>query len=596
MANSEKLTAQPKTDAEWESRARERFRAKDYDAAREALENALLANPSNPVALALMGEIYFEHGDLRQAIGHYVLAIAANPEVPAYKERFIELAGLTPFYRHNEAMQAALEECLKTPGLDCARAQILWYTLLTTQPAFKKIYKFSNFGSRVSFNVKSFDKADYRPLLDPFFLNGLKKIAVYHPVFEEFLTCLRKRLLESLDAPKPRFARADVVSIAGALAHYAFYTEFIFDTTDEEERAVAALRGKLEMDEAAMKDAATAAVYACYAPLHALSSSAKIAAFHANDDISGVIGVQIHDHLALLKRRGAVEAVTPIEDAVSKKVQEQYEEFPYPRWKAYSKEIADEQAEGGLRGKKAEILVAGCGTGREAIQHAAVFPDAGVLGVDLSRMSLAYAIGRAEELGFKNVTFRQADILKLGALDKKFDYISSSGVLHHMDKPLEGWRVLCGLLKAGGLMRIALYSKIARRHIVEAHKAIASGGFSGTARGMRQFRRRSPELLDRTAMQDLYNRGDYFHLSMYRDLLFHVQEHRFDIPEIAQMLQTLGLEFVKFGGIPPGVLAAYRKDYPDDPEAKNLAHWHAFEQENPDTFSNMYHFWCRKRA
>lgn len=596
MANSEKLSVQPKTEAEWEKRARENFRAKDYDAAREALDNALEANPSNPAALALMGEIYFEHGDLRQAIGHYVLAIQSNPGVLAYKERFVELAGLTPFYKHNDAMQEALEECLKTPGLDCARAQILWYTLLSNQPAFKKLYKFSNFGSRVSFNLKSFDKADYRPMLEPFFTDGLKKIAVYHPVFEEFLTHLRKRLLESLTAEKPHFAREDVASLAGPLAHYAFYTEFIFDTTEEEDRAVADLRKRLENDEEAMKDVAVVAVYACYAPLHALSSSAQIAELHEKDGIADVIGVQIHDHIALLKRREAVEAVTPIEDAVSKKVQEQYEEFPYPRWKAYSKEIADEEAEGGLRGKKAEILVAGCGTGREAIQHAAVFPDAAVLGVDLSRTSLAYAIGRAEELGVRNATFRQADILKLGALDRKFDYISSSGVLHHMDKPIEGWRVLCDLLKPGGLMRIALYSKIARRHIVEAHKAIAAGGFAASASGMRQFRRGSPDVLDRTVMQDLCNRGDYFHLSMYRDLLFHVQEHRYDLPEIAEMLNTLGLEFIKFGGVPSGALAAYQKEYPDDPEAKNLAHWHEFEQENPDLFSNMYHFWCRKKT
>ena len=34
-----------------------------------------------------------------------------------------------------------------------------------------------------------------------------------------------------------------------------------------------------------------------------------------------------------------------------------------------------------------------------------------------------------------------------------------------MEDPLEGWRVLSGFLKEGGLMKIGLYSKHARQHI-----------------------------------------------------------------------------------------------------------------------------------
>ena len=36
----------------------------------------------------------------------------------------------------------------------------------------------------------------------------------------------------------------------------------------------------------------------------------------------------------------------------------------------------------------------------------------------------------------------QADILNLNKLERQFDIIESSGVLHHMDEPLTGWRVL----------------------------------------------------------------------------------------------------------------------------------------------------------
>lgn len=595
MQNQGKTQVRRETSAEWEQRVRKNIASRQLDAAREELEDVLDADAHNAAALSLMGELYFEHGDLRQAIGHYVLAITENPENFSSKERFIELAGFSPFYKANDVMRKVLLTCLQTPKLDCARAQILWYTLLMTHPAFKNIYKSSNFGSTVSFNIKAFDRAkDTSALLDPFFLDGLKKIAVYHPVFEEFLTYLRKCLLNSLEGDKPRFARDSVVRIAGALAHYCFYTEYIFDVTPEEKKALAALRERLETDEEAMKDAAAVAVFGCYEMLYGLKSFEKIASLHREGPIADVIALQIDEQSALVNRRGSIEAITIIDKEFSEKMQGQYEEFPYPRWKTYSRLISDEEAEGGLRGKKIQILVGGCGTGREPIQLAAVFPDSHVLGIDLSRSSLSYAIGRAEDLGVRNVEFKQADILHVGNIGREFDYISSSGVLHHM-KNLEGWDVLCGLLKPGGLMRIALYSEIARRNIVKAHEAIEKGGYDSTAEGMRKFRRESPDLLDRTVMQDLMNRGDYYHLSMYRDLLFHVQEFRVTIPQIAEKIKSLGLEFVKFG-VEPQVLVLYRKMFPDESKLWDLDNWHAFEQEYPDTFSNMYHFFCRKKA
>ncbi|MDF3025562.1 MAG: Tetratricopeptide 4, partial [Alphaproteobacteria bacterium] len=88
---------------------------------------------------------------------------------------------------------------------------------------------------------------------------------------------------------------------------------------------------------------------------------------------------------------------------------------------------------------------------------------------------------------------------------------------------------------------------------------------------------------------------DSYHLSMYRDLLFHVQEHCFDIPGIKSALDTLGLEFIKFG-LPDNVWALYARKFPDDKDGRNLDNWHKLELENPDIFTHMYHFWCRKTA
>jgi SAM-dependent methyltransferase len=153
--------------------------------------------------------------------------------------------------------------------------------------------------------------------------------------------------------------------------------------------------------------------------------------------------------------------------------------LPIPRWNAYSTTIHSEEHEGHLKAKKADILVAGCGTGREAIELASVFPKAKVLAVDLSLSSLAYASQKAAEFGLKNITFRQADISNLHRITDKFDFIACSGVLHHMKDVFPGWKTLANLLKSQGVMRIALYSNLAREPINEARAAHCKKRFYG---------------------------------------------------------------------------------------------------------------------
>ena len=45
-----------------------------------------------------------------------------------------------------------------------------------------------------------------------------------------------------------------------------------------------------------------------------------------------------------------------------------------------------------------------------------------------------------------------------------------------MDDPFAGWQVLVNCLKPGGLMRIGLYSELAKRHIVKLREEIRDAG------------------------------------------------------------------------------------------------------------------------
>ncbi len=80
-------------------------------------------------------------------------------------------------------------------------------------------------------------------------------------------------------------------------------------------------------------------------------------------------------------------------------------------------------------------------------------------------------------------------------------------------------------------------------------------------------------------------------MSECRDLLFHVQEHQFTIPEISAFLAETGFTFVGFETPARG---AYLRRFPSDQAAVDLANWTTFEIENPSTFAQMYQFWIQK--
>ena len=69
-----------------------------------------------------------------------------------------------------------------------------------------------------------------------------------------------------------------------------------------------------------------------------------------------------------------------------------------------------------------------------------------------------------------------------------FDVIEAGGVLHHLDDPFAGWRVLIELLRPGGFMYLGLYSALGRQHIVNVRQLIAERGYRSSPDDIRRFR------------------------------------------------------------------------------------------------------------
>ena len=95
-------------------------------------------------------------------------------------------------------------------------------------------------------------------------------------------------------------------------------------------------------------------------------------------------------------------------------------------------------------------------------------------------------------------------------------------------------------------------------------------------------------------MARLCNRKDFFSSSECRDLIFHVQEQRFTLPQIETALQSLDLKFLGFEMRSQDVFRMFKNTYPEKDSLTSLSLWHSFERDNPDTFRGMYQFWCKK--
>ncbi|MDB3861844.1 class I SAM-dependent methyltransferase [Paracoccaceae bacterium] len=219
------------------------------------------------------------------------------------------------------------------------------------------------------------------------------------------------------------------------------------------------------------------------------------------------------------------------------------------------------------------------------------FKSSKVLAIDLSLSSLSYAQRKTDELGIKNIEYMQADILDLGKLKKQFDIVESIGVLHHMDDPLAGWKVLTDCLKDGGLMQIGLYSEFARKNIVETRKEISQLGIGTSDAEMKSFRLMMIASDKGHRSKDL-NATDFYSLSELRDLLFHVQEHRFTIPQIKDSLNKLGLKFCGFES--DKITTQFKLANTTKGDLYDLDKWQKYEEANPLTFASMYQFWCQK--
>ena len=559
--------------------------------------------PKNTTAYNILGSVYAELGLYQEAFTNYKKSIlidqnntlTINNLSVLLKE--VSLSDITKISKEN--VREVILFLFKRKDVDhndLFSKAILFFK--------NKYYDSEKINSIISSNAPLLsEKITMNLLKDELFLLMLQKSLITDYFFERILNKLRYEILFNISNAKKNILEKNFNFII-SLAEQCFLNEYIFIQLKEEDRLLMNLKQSIKNDKKI--DELKIAILACYSPLYDNNEiNKKLINYKSKNNLfNDLINMQINEPAKEKRLINSIKSFGKIADTTSKKVRDQYEKNPYPRWRYIYKnlpsntqtiiksQIKPNKIEFKKKIDNPDILVAGCGTGK-SILKAANYLNAKILGIDLSLTSLAYAKRKVEELGLKNINFLHADILELKNLNKKFDIIECAGVLHHMKKPSDGLKILSELLKPHGIIQLGLYSEIARKDIIEVKEFIKKKNYKASIENIRKSRKEIYLSQGNKLIQKVFYRKDFYSISTVRDLIFHVMEHRFTLVEISKMLKNLNLEFLGFTDI--RTKKKYMEIFPKDTNSISLENWHKFEKDNPESFLGMYSFCIRKK-
>ncbi len=610
------------------------------DEALSSYRHALRINSNHAKAYGNIGNVFKKQNRFNDAIVSYETALSLDPT-------FVEMHyNIGLIYLSNGQIDEAFN-CLRRAAKSCPENGLMWATWADSIVSYKferfdenllgdlrellnhRMVSTSRLASpilRALAHVQEFSGAmnliskssDINSVIYKELAGDLSKIPLLIELMglspiddtdvERMLTNLRRIMI--LQLPDD-----DLHSLpfSAALALHCFTNEYIFTSTEKEKEAVSSLELRIVkmLENNLPVPPLWIVALGAYRALHEYAWADKLLTLSWPDTIVSVLNHQVKNPKEERALEARISSFNSITDSVSKAVREQYEANPYPRWikiglpqkgKSIAQVLRDIQLpiipETRNIQKNPDVLIAGCGTGQQSITSALRFANSKVTALDLSLKSLAYAVRKAQELDLPQIDHIQGDIMELPNLQRQFDIIECTGVLHHLEDPIAGWRILLNHLRRDGLLKIGLYSKIARRSITKAQLLIKENSYSSTVEDIRKCRHKliSSSKEENSEFSEILKSSDFYSVSGCRDLLFHVQEHQFTIPQIEEILQGLCLDFLGFEIADQTIIRKFRTTFPQYEMLASLNSWHQFETDNPSTFAGMYQFWCRKRV
>tara|TARA_Y100000996_G_scaffold84587_1_gene58550 strand:- start:1060 stop:3291 length:2232 start_codon:yes stop_codon:yes gene_type:complete len=440
---------------------------------------------------------------------------------------------------------------------------------------------------------------------------GLKHHKAGAPIVELFFKSIRKLLLKAAIIDLDNFNQEkNFHSILKALAYQSFANEYVWKVSKEEESSLNELYDKILKKISDEKTITINSIFllGSYKKLFDYPELKNVFhKFKSDKNLAEIIKLQILDFEEEFKIKQTIESIGTIEDEISLDVRSQYEDFPYPRWEsesldAYTMNNYVDRIERDIfpnvllkKNKINNVLIAGCGTGYQAIISAKTDKNATIYALDISKTSLSYGIRSARDLGIKNIKWFHGDILNLDSFEKDFSVIECTGVLHHMNNPKNAFNMLSNKLVPNGFFKLALYAKKYRDLLIPEKSIINEQKLKANLQDVRKAR----DVIFKKSFNDGTNYSclrlaDFYSTSEFIDLLMHKKELSFTIEGLKELFED-NYNFLGFVIANQIIRNKFRNIYLKDTKRLNLNNWDEFEKNNPETFRAMYQMWLQKK-
>jgi SAM-dependent methyltransferase len=195
-----------------------------------------------------------------------------------------------------------------------------------------------------------------------------------------------------------------------------------------------------------------------------------------------------------------------------------------------------------LRGSS-EILIAGCGTS-QAARYALREPEARVTAIDISETSLSHTRTLQQKYDLKNLDLHQLSIEDVQQLDRTFDQIVCTGVLHHLPDPDRGLRALRDVLKPEGAMSLMVYAPYGRTGIYMMQEYCRLLGISSSKGDLKELEEALATLPSGHPIAGTMRAAlDFNHPEALADALLHPLDRAYSVPELYEWLHRCGMVF-----------------------------------------------------
>lgn len=193
-----------------------------------------------------------------------------------------------------------------------------------------------------------------------------------------------------------------------------------------------------------------------------------------------------------------------------------------------------------------EILVAGCGTSQAAL-YALREPDSRITAIDISETSLRHTRGLQARYGLRNLDTYRLAIDRVQELNRAFDQIVCTGVLHHLADPDIGLRALRSVLVPDGAVHLMVYAAYGRAGIYMMQDYCRLLGISATEQELRDLGATVRALSPEHPIAGVARRAkDFTNPDALADALLHPQDRAYTVPQLYDWLKRCGLSFARW--------------------------------------------------